>query len=116
MVKYRCDGCGKEMGAQELRYTASIEVKAAYDEIEVSLMDLMRDHRQEILRLIEQMRQADPKLLEDQIFKRISLDLCPSCQRAFVQAPLRFHPEQVGAEPVVDIDSFLRSLGLGETK
>lgn len=113
MLVYRCDGCGREMGAKDLRYTVEIQVKAAYEEMEVSLMDLVRDHRQEILDLIEQMRHAAPETIEEQIYKRLKLDLCPSCQRAFLRSPLRFHPEQGGEEAPVDIDAFLRSLGLG---
>lgn len=113
MIVYRCDGCGKEMRLRDLRYTVSIDVKAAYDEMDISLADLVRDHREEILALIERMKRCDPKELEEQVYKRITLDLCPNCQRAFIRYPLRFHPEQGAPESPVDIDSFLRSLGYG---
>ncbi len=116
MMVYRCDGCGKEMPRHALRYTVSVEVRAAYDELEVSLGDLVRDHRSEILALIERMKQADAKELEEQVYKRITLDLCPGCQRAFIKQPLRFHPEQGGEGGAVDVDQFLRSLGYGDKK
>jgi len=115
MVVYRCDGCGQEMRQHDLRYVATVDVRAAYDEMQVGLADLVRDHRSEILKLIERMRREDAKTLEEQIFKKITLDLCPSCQRAFIAAPLRFHPEQGGDPVPVDIDSFLRSLGFGQS-
>lgn len=114
MITYHCDGCGREMGRRELRYTVSIEVRAAYDKTEVGLLELVQDHRAEILRLIERMKHREPRKIEEQVYKHIRLDLCPNCQRAFIRGPLRFHPEQ-GAEPAeVDIDAFLRSLGIGQ--
>ena len=113
MQYYVCDGCGRQMERHELRYTVSIDVRAAYDEIEVGLTELVRSHRQEILELIDQMRGRNPKQLEEQVYKKLSLDLCPRCQRVFLKAPLRFHPEQDSEEPPVDIDALLRSLGFG---
>jgi len=106
------DGCGKELLKRALRYTVEIEVKAAYDKLEVGLADLVRDHRAEILALIEQLKRKDPREIEEAVYKHFRLDLCPSCQRAFVRNPLRFHPEQGPPEPEVDIDGFLRSLGI----
>ncbi len=113
MQYYVCDGCGDRMARHDLRYTVTVEVRAAYDEVEVGLTDLVRSHRQEILGLIEKMRDQDAKALEEQVYKKISLDLCPRCQRAFLKAPLRFHPEEATDAPPVDIDAFLRSLGFG---
>ena len=58
MVTIRCDGCGVELKRGTLRYTVRIDVRAAYDELEVRLIDLVRNHRDEMLRLIEQMKLA----------------------------------------------------------
>lgn len=115
MIQYRCDGCGMELDRKGLRYTVKIDVHAAYDEMEVGLLDLVRNHRQEILDLIAQLEKRNPQDVEDQIYKRITLDLCPACQRAFLRNPLRFHPEQDDRGYEVDIDAFLRSLGFGKT-
>jgi len=101
------------MDQHALRYTVTIDVRAAYDEIEIGLADLVRSHRNEILALIEQMRHRDPKELEEQVYKKLTLDLCPNCQKAFIRDPLRFHPEQAPTPGEVDIDAFLRSLGFG---
>ena len=116
MVQYQCDGCGAPMAKGSLRYTITIDVRAAYDELQISLMDLVRDHREEILRLIEQLRDRSATEVEEQVYKQITLDLCPRCQQAYIRNPLRFHPEQQPGQDGVDIDAFLRSLGYGPSK
>ena len=113
MVVYECDGCGRRMGERDLRYCVTVDVRAAYHDIEVGLADLVQDHRAEMLRLIEQMKNRDPRDIEEQVYKKIALDLCPHCQKAFIKDPLHFHPEQGAYDAEVDIDGFLRSLGFG---
>lgn len=115
MLVYRCDGCGKEIPRKHLRYTVRIDVRAAYEKMEIGLADLVRDHRDEILRLIERLEDKSAQDVEETVYKHLELDLCPSCQQAFIRDPLHFHPEQ-GAPSAVDIDAFLRSLGYGETE
>lgn len=114
MVTYCCDGCGVDLAQKALRYTVDIDVRAAYDKMEVGLTELVRDHRAEMLALIERLKHKSANEIEETIYKRIRLDLCPSCQRAFIENPLRFHPEQGVAHDDIDIDGFLRSLGMGE--
>lgn len=112
MKVYRCDGCGKEIAPGHLRYTVKIDVRAAYEKMEVGLADLVRDHRQEMLDLIERLESKSAQEVEETVYKHLNLDLCPACQQAFIRDPLHFHPEQ-GTPPPVDIDGFLRSLGYG---
>lgn len=114
MITIKCDGCGKELKRHELRYTVTIDVRAAYDELEIGLADLMRDYRSEIIALIEQLKSKNPKEVEETVYKNIKLDLCPNCQNAYINGPLRFHPEQGVLDNSIDIDSFLRSLGYGK--
>jgi len=109
---FRCDGCRREMKRGDLRYKVSIDIRAAYDTLEIGLADLVRDHRAELLALLERTKDKDPSDIESTVYKHFKLDLCPRCQRAYVQDPLRFHPEQGEAAPI-DIDAFLRSLGIG---
>ena len=104
------------MAKGELRYAVKVDVRAAYDELVVGLGDLVRDHRQEILDCIERLKDKDPDRLEETIYKNFELDLCPSCQRAFIRDPLRFHPERGRPDPDIDIDAFLRSLGIPGNK
>lgn len=111
MITYRCDGCGKELRKGGLRYRVKIDVRAAYDELEISLADLVRDHREEMLKLVEQMKDMDPSEIEETVYKAFQVDLCPACQRAYIRNPLRFHPEQGAPAPDFDIDGFLRALG-----
>ena len=113
MISYHCDGCGREIRQNALRYTVRIDVRAVYEEQEVGLMELIRDHREEILRLIKEMAGKSPEDIEESIYKGLKLDLCPSCQRVYVRAPLCFHPEGEAPAEEIDIDGFLRSLGYG---
>jgi hypothetical protein len=114
MVRYHCDGCGKDLPKGTLRYTLTIDVKAAYDELEIGLLDLVRDHRDELMRLIKQLQERDVKELEESVYKHFELELCPSCQRIFLEDPLRFSPKAEAKAVDVDIDAFLRSLGYGK--
>lgn len=115
MVTYRCDGCGRELPRAGLRYTVSIDVKAAYQEMQVGLVDLVQSHRAEILALIERLKHKTPQEIEETVYKHIELDLCPACQRAFIQRPLRFRAEQGIPESDIDIEGFLRSLGFAQS-
>lgn len=101
------------MRENDLRYIATIDVRAAFSEIQISLADLVRDHRQEMLDLIERLKGRDPRELEEQVYKQLRLDLCPSCHRAYIADPLHFHLEQ-GSDPYqIDIEAFLQNLGYG---
>ena len=114
MLTYTCDGCGWKLEKHALRYSIKIETRAAYDDLEIGLTELVQDHRQEMIKLIEQMKHKDPKAIEESIYKAMQLDLCPACHRAYIQSPLHFHPEQGADDASFDIDDFLRSLGYGK--
>jgi len=113
MIRITCDGCGKELKKHGLRYTVKIDVRAAYDELEIGLAELVQDHDQEIRALIDQLSDKDPREIEETVYKLINLDLCPRCQRAFIRDPLHFHPSRALPEADFDADEFLRSLGYG---
>ena len=113
MIQYRCDGCDREISPGSLRYTVTIDVRAAYNEAEIGLMELVQDHKAEMLALIEKLKGKTPKEIEETVYKGLKLDLCPRCQRAFIADPMHFHPEHGKREAAVDIDGFLRSLGYG---
>ena len=111
MKYYVCDGCGRRMERKDLRYKVKMDVRAAYDTLEISLADLLRDHRAELEALIERLEGMDPQQLEDDIYKQFKLDLCPQCHHSFIKSPLRFHPEAVVRdESEFDVDAFLRRL------
>ena len=116
MITITCDGCGAPLKKHDLRYTVKIDVRAAYDEIEIGLADLVRDHDAEIRALIDQLCSQDPREVEETVYKLINLDLCPRCQRAFIRDPLHFSPNRALPESGLDIDGFLRSLGYGQSE
>ena len=111
MVTYTCDGCGKEIPQKSLRYKVKIDIRAAYDTLEVKLGDLLRDHEAELRALIERLEEIDPQKIEDDIYKIFHLDLCPDCYHSYIRDPLRFDPEAAALdEREFDIDEFLRRL------
>lgn len=116
MVNIQCDGCGKTLRKGELRYKVQIDVRAAYDEIEIGLAELFRDHREELRALVERFQGDDPKALEETIYKVFHLDLCPSCQRSYLKDPLHLQRAHGATDAPVDIDTFLRSLGYGSPR
>lgn len=84
-----CDGCGKRLLVQEdVRYEVRIEVRAAYDPLEVTAEDIARDHEAEIRRLLEQMKDMGEDEAMDQVYRRFRFDLCPPCQREYLRNPL----------------------------
>ena len=109
MKSYRCDLCGAELTSKDLRYIVKINIYAAYDTLEISLEDLLKDHQEEMKELLEKLSQCDPKKLEDDVFKHFNFDLCRSCQQKFIQDPLGEKNRAVKEEPL-DIDHFLREL------
>ena len=113
MVVYTCDGCGREMSERALRYTVTVDVRAVYEKTRIGLLELVQDHRKELIALIDRLKGKSAHEIEETIHKEFKLDLCPSCQRAYIRGPLHFHPEQGEPRDEVNIESFLRSLGYG---
>jgi len=100
MISYTCDLCGKPLLVDEdVRYVVRVEVKAAYDPLELTREDLEKDHLAEIRKLVERMEGMDQQELEDQVFANFRFDLCPTCQKRYLQDPLfRQLPGQVKPE------------------
>jgi hypothetical protein len=89
MAGFCCDLCGKPLLVDEdVRYIVRIEVFAAYDPMELTSCDIEQDHLREIRELTERMAAMDPKELEDQVYQRMTFDLCPVCRKTYVKEPL----------------------------
>ena len=89
MADFCCDMCGKPLLVDsDVRYVARIEVFAAYDPMELTAADLERDHLKEIRKLAQELSQAEPQELEDQVYKSFLFDLCPACQKKYLKNPL----------------------------
>ncbi|MBI3271349.1 MAG: hypothetical protein HYZ53_20325 [Planctomycetes bacterium] len=90
MEHLTCDLCGGPLLLTEpVRYEVRIEVKSAYDPLELTQEDLEKDHHREIAEILDRLNQMDPKAVQDQVYARFDLDLCAKCQSVFVKDPLR---------------------------
>ncbi|MFQ5653735.1 MAG: hypothetical protein ACE5GW_03270 [Planctomycetota bacterium] len=84
-----CDRCGKGLLIDEdVRYEVTIEVKAAYDPMEITAGDLARDHEAEMEALIARLEGMSAKEAEDQVYRKLRFDLCLPCQRTYLRAPI----------------------------
>lgn len=99
MISYTCDLCGKPLLVDEdVRYVLKVEVLAAYDPLELTREDLEKDHLAEMRKLVERMEGMDQQALEDQVFANFRFDLCPPCQKRYIQDPLfRSRPRESNA-------------------
>jgi hypothetical protein len=90
-----CDSCGRELLTDsEVRYEVSIEVKAAYDPLEVSAEDLEKDYRTEIAKVLRQLEGLSTTEAQNQLYRVFDFDLCLDCQRRYIRNLLsgRFLP------------------------
>jgi hypothetical protein len=88
MIKTFCDLCGREIKSKTIHYELTIEVKAAYETLEISLADLLKDHTEEIEALMQEVREADPQQLQDDVYKAFHFHLCRRCQQHYIASPL----------------------------
>jgi hypothetical protein len=84
-----CDRCGQELlKSSEVRYEVKIEVKAAYDPLNVTDDDMAQDFREEIARVLQQLEGLSVAEAHNQVYRLFEFDLCPACQRAYIRDPL----------------------------
>jgi hypothetical protein len=84
-----CDLCGQELLAKsEVRYEVRIEVKAAYDPLEITEEDLAKDMRAEIAKVIRQLEGISEEEAQNEVYRQFEFDLCAACQRKYVKRPL----------------------------
>ena len=96
---FTCDRCnGTLLLDSDVRYVVRIEIFAAYDPMEIAPSDLNRDCRAEMGDLIARMETMDPEELQDQVHRHFQFDLCPTCQREYLENPLGQVPPP-GAPP-----------------
>lgn len=80
-----CDRCGETLLLDSsVRYLAKIDVRAAYDPMEITSSDISLDLNAEIARLLEQVQGLSTEQLEDSVHYHAEMDLCPHCQRALL--------------------------------
>jgi hypothetical protein len=84
-----CDSCGAELLTDgEVRYEVSIEVKAAYDPLEIGTEDLEKDYRAEIAKVLRQLEGLSADEAQNQVYRAFGFDLCPACQRRYIRSLL----------------------------
>ncbi len=89
MIRYKCDICGRSLEANDpARYIVRVEAFAAAGPLEITEADLKRDHKAEIKRLIDQLKQTSPDEVEDQVYRAFRFDLCGGCHRNYIGNPL----------------------------
>ena len=83
-----CNRCSAELepGAGDF-YVVRIEAFADPTPPSFSEEDLRRDPKQEIERLIDQMRHLSQQEAMDQIYRRLTLTLCGPCYRLWIENP-----------------------------
>lgn len=86
MIHYTCDLCGRSI--RDERYTAKIEVEAAFDPEELTDADLDSDHLDEIAESIAEMESTGEFELESTGPRVLNFDLCPHCCSRFLENPL----------------------------
>jgi hypothetical protein len=85
----KCDRCGRRISKKAVRYIAKIQVYAAYDPLEITSKDLLRDHTEDIERLLKQCEQMTEEELMRDVYVDFEFNLCSPCQKIYVANPLR---------------------------
>jgi len=78
---HKCDGCSKHIKKRQ-GYRLRIELFAC-EEVVLDQEDLQQDHHKAIQELCEQLKNADPKKLEEDIYVSYNLNLCKRCRDTF---------------------------------
>ena len=94
MFHFICDRCGKGLLiSEDVRYEMTIEIKSAYDAMEITRADLNKDFNDEILNLLNKMKHKTQQELEDEVYKLFKFDLCMECQKEMLKNPLLKEPK-----------------------
>ncbi len=92
MDRLTCDRCGRGLLLDApVRYEVDIQVKAAYDPLELTEEDLAGAEA-ELKRLIERLKTYSPDAAQDEVYRRFRFDLCATCQTSYLKDPLGARP------------------------
>ena len=81
----------KKLEKGKLRYIVKINTFAAYDTLEITLDDLLKDYNIEIKKLLTSLKNKSKKTLEKEIFKNFKFNLCRKCRNEYIKNPLTKH-------------------------
>ena len=88
MKRRLCNRCGRPIKKKALHYIAKIQVYAAYDPLEITSEDLLRDHRAEMEEILRQCEDMTEEELMRDVYAEFRFDLCRPCQKEYVRNPL----------------------------
>jgi hypothetical protein len=84
-----CNRCGTDLKPGEGNfYVVRIEAVADPTPPSFSEDDLQHDPKEEIQRLIEQMRDLSEREAMDQVYRQVVLYLCGPCYRQWIEEPV----------------------------
>jgi hypothetical protein len=69
-------------------YVIKIEAFAQPDEPEIRPEDLARDLETELSDILRQVRDLSERELMDQVYRRLTLHLCPRCYQRWIEDPV----------------------------
>jgi len=88
MDRLTCDRCGNGLLLDApVRYEVRIEVKSAYDPMELTDDDLARAAA-DLKQAVEAVQKLSAEEAMDEVYKEFRFDLCRTCQKQFIKAPL----------------------------
>jgi hypothetical protein len=83
-----CDRCGNGLLLDApVRYEVRIEVKSAYDPLELTEEDLSRAAAG-LQKAVDAAKNLSAEEAQDEVYREFRFDLCRTCQKAFLKAPL----------------------------
>lgn len=84
----KCAVCGKKLEKGKLHYILKINTYAAYDTLEITLSDLLKDYDTMMKKLLTSLKKKSKKSLEEEIFRNFKFDLCKTCRNRYIKNPL----------------------------
>jgi hypothetical protein len=88
MDRLTCDRCGNGLLLDApVRYEVRIEVKSAYDPLELTEEDLA-GAAERLRGAVEAVQHLSAEEAMDEVYREFRFDLCRTCQKIFIQSPL----------------------------
>jgi hypothetical protein len=92
MDRLTCDRCGNGLLLDApVRYEVRIEVKSAYDPLELTGEDLEKAAG-ELKRTVDFLQNYSAEKAQDEVYREFRFDLCATCQKQYLQSPLGPRP------------------------
>ncbi len=88
-IHYLCDACKCPLDPEEdLRYVVRMEIYAAPNSAGPGSTTDDEDHLEEIQDILEHFEECEEDPLDEEVYQRLSFDLCDACRKNFLRDPL----------------------------